>query len=59
MLADDRAALVEMAPSSVAESALREPPNAPNGVRFAATMKMDDMLMKWLILRLKLKPCRC
>lgn len=38
------AAFDETTPSSVAERALREPPNAPNGVRFAATIKMPDMM---------------
>lgn len=44
MWAEDNAALVAMVPSSVAERDLREPPNAPKGVRFAATMKMLDMV---------------
>lgn len=38
-----RAALVAMVPSSVEVSFFSEPPNAPKGVLFAATMKMFVM----------------
>ena len=44
MLAELSADLVAIAPSSVGDSFLRAPPKAPKGVRFAATMKMFDMM---------------
>ena len=34
------AALVDATPSAVADMSFRAPPNAPNGVLFAATMNM-------------------
>ena len=37
--------LVAMVPSSVAESFFSEPPKAPKGVRFAATMNILDMVI--------------
>jgi len=45
MLAEAIADLVAIVPSSVEVSFLSDPPKAPNGVRFAATMKMLDMVI--------------
>ena len=36
-----------IAPSSVEERDLREPPKAPKGVRLAATMKMFVIVWLW------------
>ena len=44
MLAELIADLVAIVPSSVAESDFRDPPKAPKGVLFAATMKIFDMI---------------
>eukprot|EP00956_Cyclotella_meneghiniana_P000326 scaffold385_cov38-Cyclotella_meneghiniana.AAC.6 len=53
LLAEARADLVAMVPSSVAVRDLREPPKEPKGVRLAATMKIEQALerLDWFQLK--------